>query len=221
MGSGPVPMGARRTANSSRQLFTNRSWFSSCSSQFCITSHRRRRPKHAISRILAVIDRNKQATPVHLLTPNDNVLIAPSRNVLLTSSGWRGGFRNTSHDATGPRPSGRIGQSERHVRRLLRRLKGKGDAALLHGFRGRESNRQLDGKISQAALEILSRKIYSGFGPTRVRAGRETVRTWMIEGQLTAQVYLISMIDDASSRLHAALCARFDRREHALAVELP
>ena len=124
-----------------------------------------------------------------------------------------------------------IGQSERHVRRLLKRLKGKGDAALLHGLRGRESNRKLDAKIRQGALEILSRKIYAGFGPTLaaeyladrhgIRAGRETVRTWMIEGQLTAQVYLISMIDDASSRLHAALCARFDRREHALAVELP
>jgi DNA-binding Lrp family transcriptional regulator len=35
-----------------------------------------------------------------------------------------------------------IGQSERHVRRLLKRLKakGKGDAALLHGLRSRESN---------------------------------------------------------------------------------
>ena len=56
-----------------------------------------------------------------------------------------------------------IGQSERHVRRLLKRLKGKGDAALLHGLRGRESNRKLDAKIRQAALEILSRKMYSGF----------------------------------------------------------
>src|SRR5450432_791920 len=40
--------------------------------------------------------------------PNDNVLIVPSRNVLLTGSAWRGGFRNISHDATGPRPAGRI-----------------------------------------------------------------------------------------------------------------
>src|ERR1035438_8310978 len=40
--------------------------------------------------------------------PSDNVLIVPSRNVLLTGSAWRGGFRNISHDATGPRPTGRI-----------------------------------------------------------------------------------------------------------------
>ena len=32
--------------------------------------------------------------------PNDNVLIVPSRNVLLTGSVLRGGFRNISHDAT-------------------------------------------------------------------------------------------------------------------------
>src|SRR5450755_2217171 len=38
----------------------------------------------------------------------DNVLIVPSRNVLLTGSTWRGGFRNISHDATRPRPAGRI-----------------------------------------------------------------------------------------------------------------
>src|ERR1700678_1125977 len=43
-----------------------------------------------------------------LSPPNDNVLIVPSRNVLLTGSAWRGGFRNISHDATGPRPVGRI-----------------------------------------------------------------------------------------------------------------
>src|ERR1700722_4711522 len=40
--------------------------------------------------------------------PNDNVLIVPSRNVLLTGSAWRSGSRNISHDATGPRPAGRI-----------------------------------------------------------------------------------------------------------------
>jgi transposase len=144
-----------------------------------------------------------------------------------------------------------IGQSERHVRRLLDRLKGKGDAALVHALRGRRSNRKLDEKTKQKALEILSRDVYRGFGPTLaaeyldskhgIQAGRETVRTWMIEGKLWRasrqrvdkihqwrprrsrvgelvqwdtsehawledrgeKLYLISMIDDASSRLHA------------------
>jgi transposase len=144
-----------------------------------------------------------------------------------------------------------IGQSERHVRRLLKRLKSKGDAALVHALRGCRSNRKLDEKTKQKALEILSRDVYRGFGPTLateylanehgIHAGRETVRGWMIEGKLWRasrqrvdkihqwrprrsrvgeliqwdtsehawledrgpRLYLISMIDDASSRLHA------------------
>lgn len=144
-----------------------------------------------------------------------------------------------------------IGQSERHVRRLLKRLKGQGDAALVHALRGRRSNRKLDEKTKQAALGILGRKVYSGFGPTlaaeyladkhHIHVGRETVRSWMVEGKLWRakrqgiekihqwrqrrsrvgelvqwdtsehawleergpKLYLIGMIDDASSRVHA------------------
>lgn len=144
-----------------------------------------------------------------------------------------------------------IGQSERHVRRLLKRLKGKGDKALVHALRGQPSNRKLEEKTKQNALEILGREVYHGFGPTLaaeylaskhdIHAGRETVRKWMIEGKLWRasrqridkihqwrprrsrvgdlvqwdtsehawledrgpKLYLISMIDDASSRLHA------------------
>src|SRR5438270_4375185 len=144
-----------------------------------------------------------------------------------------------------------IGQSERHVRRLLDRLKGKGDSALVHALRGRRSNRKLDEKTKEKALVILQRDVYRGFGPTLaaeywaskhdIHAGRETVRTWMIEGKLWRasrqrvekihpwrprrsrvgelvqwdtsehawledrgpKLYLIHMIDDASSRLHA------------------
>ena len=144
-----------------------------------------------------------------------------------------------------------IGQSERHVRRLLKRLKGTGDGALVHALRGRQSNRKLDEKTKQEALEILHRDVYHGFGPTLaaeylaskhdIHAGRETVRSWMLEGKLWRasrqridkihqwrprrsrvgelvqwdtsehawledrgpKLYLISMIDDASSRIHA------------------
>src|SRR5580692_11247812 len=59
-----------------------------------------------------------------------------------------------------------IGQSERPVPRLLERLKGKGDSALVHALRGRRSNRKLDEKTKQKALEILRRDVYRGFGPT-------------------------------------------------------
>jgi hypothetical protein len=144
-----------------------------------------------------------------------------------------------------------IGQSERHVRRLLKRLNGKGDGGLVHALRGRQSNRRLDEKTKQKALGILGREVYRGFGPTLaaeylankhgIHVGRETVRGWMVEGKLWRarkqridkihqwrprrsrvgelvqwdtsehdwlegrgpQLYLISMIDDASSRIHA------------------
>ncbi len=147
--------------------------------------------------------------------------------------------------------AGEIGQSERHVRRLLRKLKGKGDAVVVHGLRGRRSNRKIDEKLKQAAIEILGDKVYAGFGPTLaaeylsgkhgIRAGRETVRGWMVEGKLWRpkrqriekihewrqrraragemvqwdtsehawledrgpKLYLIGMIDDATSRIHA------------------
>jgi transposase-like protein len=144
-----------------------------------------------------------------------------------------------------------IGRSERHVRRLLKKITSEGDRAIVHGLRGRRSNRKVDEKIKQAAIEILSREIYAGFGSTLaaeylaekhgIHVGRETVRQWMIESKLWRanrqriekiqewrqrrsrvgelvqwdtsehawleargpKLYLISMIDDASSRLHA------------------
>jgi transposase len=144
-----------------------------------------------------------------------------------------------------------IGQSERHIRRLLLKLREDGDAAVLHQLQGRPSNRKLDDKVKSAAIRILSRKVYAGFGPTlaaeyladrhHIQAGRETVRKWMIEGKLWRakrqridkvhqwrerrsrcgelvqwdtsehawledrgpKLYLISMIDDATSRVHA------------------
>jgi hypothetical protein len=59
-----------------------------------------------------------------------------------------------------------MGQSERHVRRLLKQLKIRGDKAIVHALRGRRSNRKVDEKLRQTALEILGRKVYAGFGPT-------------------------------------------------------
>ena len=49
-----------------------------------------------------------------------------------------------------------IGQTERHVRRLLQLLKSKGDRAVVLALRGRPSNRKLDEKTKQNALEILA-----------------------------------------------------------------
>src|SRR5437667_9979389 len=120
-----------------------------------------------------------------------------------------------------------IGQSERHVRRLLNRLKGKGDAALVHALRGRRSNRKLDEKTKQKALEILSRDVYRGFGPTLaaeylanehdIHAGRETVRTWMMEGKLwRASRQRVDKIHQwRPRRSRAGEMVQWDTSEHA------
>ena len=87
-----------------------------------------------------------------------------------------------------------LGVTERHVRRLLRRLHERGDKALVHALRGRPSNRKVDGDTQREAVAILSRPVYQGFGPTlaaeyltqkhKIPVSRETVRQWMIEAKL-------------------------------------
>src|ERR1017187_2033214 len=59
-----------------------------------------------------------------------------------------------------------IGITERQVRRLLRKLRRKGDQAVIHELRGRESNRKLSSELEQRALTILSDPVYRGFGPS-------------------------------------------------------
>ncbi len=144
-----------------------------------------------------------------------------------------------------------IGQTERHIRRLLVKLKAKGDKAVIHSLRGLPSNRKIDDNLKKKAIAILQEPVYQGFGPTlaseylssnhQIAASRETVRSWMVEGLLWKpqkarvttihmwrerrsrcgelvqwdtsdhawleargpRIYLINMIDDATSRIHA------------------
>lgn len=144
-----------------------------------------------------------------------------------------------------------LGISVRQVKRLLFALKKRGDKAVIHGLRGRPSNRLMDESVRKEAVKILSAPIYEGFGPTLaaeylrnkhgIEASKETVRKWMIEGKLWKakeakiervhgwrprkerfgemvqwdtsehdwlegrgeKLYLIAMIDDATSRLFA------------------
>jgi len=144
-----------------------------------------------------------------------------------------------------------LGLSVRHVKRLIQALKKLGDKAVVHGLRGKPSNRRIEEKIEQEAVKILSVPVYKGFGPTLaseylskkhgIDASKETVRRWMMRAKLwrgkKAQVkevhmwrprrsrfgelvqwdtsdhnwlegrgeklYLIAMIDDATSRLFA------------------
>jgi biotin operon repressor len=83
-----------------------------------------------------------------------------------------------------------LGISERQVRRLLRKLRQCGDRAVIHGLRGRRSQRTFAAAAEQQAVRILSREVYQGFGPTLaseylrnkhgLAVNRETVRQWMM-----------------------------------------
>jgi transposase len=150
-----------------------------------------------------------------------------------------------------------MGISARQVRRLLRGLKEKGDKVVVHGLRGRGSNRKTSQEQREKIIAILSREVYRGFGPTlaseyletkhQVKIGREalrqimqsaglwrarmqtveTVHQWRARrscrGELVQwdtsdhdwlegrgeKLYLIHMIDDATSEL----TARFVRHD--------
>jgi hypothetical protein len=86
----------------------------------------------------------------------------------------------------------RLKISDRHIRRLLFRLGEHGDRAVIHGLRGRPSNRRLTTRLE---LKILSRvrQRYADFGPTLAAehlaqeglpVSRETLRKWMVKASL-------------------------------------
>jgi Winged helix-turn helix len=82
----------------------------------------------------------------------------------------------------------RLRLSDRQVRRLLGRLGTVGDGGLVHGLRGRPSNRKIPEGIEQRSLRRLRLPAYAGFGPTLASehlaqhglgVSRETLRKWM------------------------------------------
>jgi Integrase core domain len=141
--------------------------------------------------------------------------------------------------------------SERQVRRLVQRLRQVGDRAVLHGLRGKSSNRQISDEVQQRAIAELRDSKCHDFGPSyasehlgknlQIQVGKDTVRTWMMaaglwqarkrkvedihqwrprrscRGELVQwdtsvhewlegrgeRIYLIAMIDDASSQVFA------------------
>jgi transposase len=157
-----------------------------------------------------------------------------------------------------------IGVTERQVRRLLRKLRRKGDHAVIHELRGRPSNRRLSAELEQRAVVVLADPLYRGFGPTlaaeylhkqhEITVSKETLRRWMVQaglwkagrqrvvevhqwrprrsrcGELVQwdtsthdwlegrgdEIYLISMIDDATSRLFARFVRHDSSEENRL-----
>src|SRR5882672_975319 len=85
--------------------------------------------------------------------------------------------------------AGRIHLGDRQVRRLLLRLREQGDRAMLHGLRGRPSNRKFAVTFEQKVLARI-RQRYADFGPTLAAehlaqeglpVSRETLRKWMTQ----------------------------------------
>ena len=86
----------------------------------------------------------------------------------------------------------RLKVTDRQVRRLLLRLRQRGDTSLVHGLRGRPSNRKLSARWEQKIVARLQQR-YADFGPTLAaenlaqegfRVSRETLRKWMTKAAL-------------------------------------
>lgn len=140
--------------------------------------------------------------------------------------------------------------STRWVKKLMGRLRSQGDGGILHGLRGKRSNRKINDKTRKRAVELVS-KHYRDYGPTqaaemlgsehKLEVSRESLRRWMTEAKLWKpkqaklerahvwrprrscrgelvqwdtsehawlekrgpKLYLIAMIDDATSELTA------------------
>src|SRR6266700_514505 len=85
----------------------------------------------------------------------------------------------------------KMGVTDRWVRTLLKRKSKKGDGVVVHGLRGRPSNRKLAAETQRQALAILKQPDWHDFGPTfaaeqlakrhQIQVGKETLRGWMIE----------------------------------------
>jgi hypothetical protein len=160
-----------------------------------------------------------------------------------------------------------LGLSVRWVRKLLLRLRARGDSALRHGLRGRASNRKMPEVVKRRAVELYRQKkqakLWHDYGPTLaaeelaeqhgIQVSRETLRQWLIKAQLWRRrrvrleqahvwrarrarygelvqwdtsehdwlegrgekLYLIAMIDDATSELTAGF-VRHDSTEENL-----
>jgi transposase len=99
----------------------------------------------------------------------------------------------TSGKITVPEASADLGITERHCYRLKAAYQARGDAALVHGLRGRQSNFRYPAEVREEVLALIRRR-YIGFGPTHlsellsqehgVDLDAETLRRWMLTAGL-------------------------------------
>ncbi len=80
--------------------------------------------------------------------------------------------------------------SSRHIRRVVKRVRGEGQRGIVHRLRGRPSNRKIPDQLKDKVIKLY-RKTYKGFGPTLasekllerdgVSISDETLRGWLLE----------------------------------------
>ena len=84
----------------------------------------------------------------------------------------------------------KMGVTDRWVRTLISRLEREGDGVVVHGLRGRPSNRRIDGKTKSKVMKVLRQRDWHDFGPTfaseqlvkryGISVSKETLRGWMV-----------------------------------------
>ena len=90
-----------------------------------------------------------------------------------------------------------LGLSPRWVRELLRRMRARGDGAVVHGLRGKRSNRRLPEAMKAQAVKVFTQqkqaRQWHDYGPTLaaeelaehgVKVGKETLRKWLLQAGL-------------------------------------
>ena len=91
----------------------------------------------------------------------------------------------------------KMGITDRWVRSLLAEMKVKGDKVVIHGLRGRPSNRRISEAVRERAMEIVKSPDWHDFKPRfaseklaqlhQIYVSKETVRQWMIAGGICEQ----------------------------------
>ena len=120
----------------------------------------------------------------------------------------------------------KMGVTERWVRALLVEMKTKGDAVVVHGLRGRESNRRIDDEVRAQSMKILKLPDWHDFGPTfasqqlakrhQIAVSKETVRKWMIaEGLWESKTAKVTEIHQwRARRSHYGDLVQWDTSTH-------
>jgi transposase len=80
--------------------------------------------------------------------------------------------------------------SSRHIRRVVKRVRGEGQRGIVHRLRGQPSNRKIPDQLKDKVIKLY-RTVYKDFGPTLasekllerdgVRLSDETLRGWLLE----------------------------------------